>query len=69
MSIESPQPPTDSTADATGQLSLQAVYLKDCSFEAPQGPRISPFHVHGIHAISVCRVVGCALALAGACSS
>src|SRR5689334_23015986 len=41
MSIESPQPPTDSTADATGQLSLQAVYLKDCSFEAPQGPRIS----------------------------
>ena len=22
-----------------GQLALQAVYLKDCSFEAPQGPR------------------------------
>jgi len=24
-----------------GQLALQAVYLKDCSFEAPQGPRTS----------------------------
>jgi preprotein translocase subunit SecB len=24
---------------AGGQLVLQAVYLKDCSFEAPQGPR------------------------------
>jgi len=24
---------------ASGQLALQAVYLKDCSFEAPQGPR------------------------------
>jgi preprotein translocase subunit SecB len=23
------------------QLALQAVYLKDCSFEAPQGPRIT----------------------------
>ena len=22
-------------------LALQAVYLKDCSFEAPQGPRIN----------------------------
>ncbi len=28
-------------ADASGpQLSLQAVYLKDCSYEAPNGPRI-----------------------------
>jgi preprotein translocase subunit SecB len=27
--------------DATGpQLALQIVYLKDCSFESPQGPRI-----------------------------
>ena len=26
---------------AAGQLVLQAVYLKDCSFEAPQGPRSS----------------------------
>jgi preprotein translocase subunit SecB len=24
------------------QLALQAVYLKDCSFEAPQGPRVTP---------------------------
>lgn len=41
MSIESPQPTADSGAGAAGQLALQAVYLKDCSFEAPQGPRIS----------------------------
>lgn len=28
-------------ADATGpQLALQLVYLKDCSFESPRGPRI-----------------------------
>ncbi|MBX3693826.1 MAG: protein-export chaperone SecB [Steroidobacteraceae bacterium] len=28
-------------AEATGpQLALQVVYLKDCSFEAPQGPRV-----------------------------
>src|SRR5579883_525108 len=28
-------------ADGTGpQLALQAVYLKDCSYEAPNGPRI-----------------------------
>lgn len=25
---------------AGAQLALQAVYLKDCSFEAPQGPRV-----------------------------
>ena len=30
---------TESAASATPQLVLQAVYLKDCSFEAPQGPR------------------------------
>ena len=41
MSIESPQPTADSGAAAAGQLALQAVYLKDCSFEAPQGPRIT----------------------------
>ena len=41
MSIESPQPSDDSGATTAGQLALQAVYLKDCSFEAPQGPRIS----------------------------
>jgi preprotein translocase subunit SecB len=41
MSIEAPQPANDPGATAGGQLSLQAVYLKDCSFEAPQGPRMS----------------------------
>ena len=30
---------TESAASATPQLVLQAVYLKDCSFEAHQGPR------------------------------
>ena len=30
---------TEPAASATPQLVLQAVYLKDCSFEAPQGPR------------------------------
>ena len=29
----------DQAAATGGQLALQAVYLKDCSFEAPQGPR------------------------------
>jgi len=30
------------TADANApQLSLQAVYLKDCSYEAPNGPRVA----------------------------
>lgn len=41
MSIESPQPVADAGASAAGQLALQAVYLKDCSFEAPQGPRVA----------------------------
>ncbi len=41
MSIESPQPAAGASTGAAGQLSLQAVYLKDCSFEAPQGPRVS----------------------------
>jgi preprotein translocase subunit SecB len=41
MSIESPQPTADPGATATAQLALQAVYLKDCSFEAPQGPRMN----------------------------
>jgi preprotein translocase subunit SecB len=40
MSIESPETPA-AAPGATGQLSLQAVYLKDCSFEAPQGPRMN----------------------------
>ena len=41
MSIESPQPGNDVGAGSGAQLSLQAVYLKDCSFEAPQGPRVT----------------------------
>jgi preprotein translocase subunit SecB len=41
MSIESPQPTAGATTGTAGQLALQAVYLKDCSFEAPLGPRIT----------------------------
>lgn len=41
MAIESPQPGAELGAAAGAQLALQAVYLKDCSFEAPQGPRIT----------------------------
>ena len=33
------QSPVANSADTTPVLSLQAVYLKDCSFEAPAGPR------------------------------
>ena len=40
MAIETPQ--TGVAAEAGAQLALQAVYLKDCSFEAPQGPRVTP---------------------------
>jgi len=36
MAIESTSVPVDG---ASSTLSLQGVYLKDCSFEAPQGPR------------------------------
>ena len=41
MTIESPQPASDVGAGAGAQLALQAVYLKDCSFEAPLGPRVT----------------------------
>jgi preprotein translocase subunit SecB len=41
MSIESPQSGTDVGAGAGISITMQAVYLKDCSFEAPQGPRVS----------------------------
>ncbi|MEZ5497964.1 MAG: protein-export chaperone SecB [Steroidobacteraceae bacterium] len=35
------QQPISSTADGEGpQLMLQNVYLKDCSFESPNGPRV-----------------------------
>ncbi|MFN8517733.1 MAG: protein-export chaperone SecB [Rubrivivax sp.] len=40
MSNTDPLNPGTGTAD-TPQLALQAVYLKDCSFEAPQGPRVT----------------------------
>ena len=36
MAIETTSVPADGAAST---LSLQGVYLKDCSFEAPQGPR------------------------------
>lgn len=42
MSIETPQPATGAAAGGGAQLALQAVYLKDCSFEAPLGPRVTP---------------------------
>lgn len=32
-------PPAPAANPANAQLVLQGVYLKDCSFEAPQGPR------------------------------
>jgi preprotein translocase subunit SecB len=41
MSIESPMPAGELGAGSGAQLTLQAVYLKDCSFEAPQGPRVT----------------------------
>jgi preprotein translocase subunit SecB len=41
MSIEAPPSSTDAAAGAGITLTMQAVYLKDCSFEAPQGPRIT----------------------------
>ena len=40
MSNDDTQTPT-SPAPEGPQLALQAVYLKDCSFEAPQGPRVT----------------------------
>src|SRR5690606_11963637 len=33
-------PPAGSEAQTGPQLLLQAVYLKDCSYEAPNGPRV-----------------------------
>ena len=41
MAIQSEPTPAAAGAAATPQLALQAVYLKDCSFEAPQGPRVT----------------------------
>ena len=40
MSNTDPLNPGTGATDAP-QLALQAVYLKDCSFEAPQGPRVT----------------------------
>src|SRR5712671_16054 len=42
MAIQSEPTPTAAGTPPTAQLALQAVYLKDCSFEAPQGPRVTP---------------------------
>src|SRR6201987_551552 len=33
-------PAADAQADLGPQLALQNVYLKDCSYEAPNGPRV-----------------------------
>lgn len=40
MSNNDPLNPTSPPASSP-QLALQAVYLKDCSFESPQGPRVT----------------------------
>ena len=44
MSTENPlsgsAPPGETAEDVSPQLALQAVYLKDCSYEAPNGPRV-----------------------------
>lgn len=34
-------PNATTSAASAPQLALQAVYLKDCSFESPQGPRVT----------------------------
>jgi preprotein translocase subunit SecB len=40
MAIETPAGTTGAVADSSASaLALQSVYLKDCSFEAPEGPR------------------------------
>ncbi|HEY3809210.1 MAG TPA: protein-export chaperone SecB [Steroidobacteraceae bacterium] len=39
MANEQIPPPAGDPNAASAQLVLQGVYLKDCSFEAPQGPR------------------------------
>ena len=41
MAIQSEPSPAAAGTPPTAQLALQAVYLKDCSFEAPQGPRVT----------------------------
>ena len=41
MAITSEPTPAAAGAAPTPQLALQAVYLKDCSFEAPLGPRVT----------------------------
>jgi preprotein translocase subunit SecB len=42
MTNEPTPPPPGGTADTTAStLALQGVYLKDCSFEAPEGPRVN----------------------------
>ncbi|MGH8141764.1 MAG: protein-export chaperone SecB [Steroidobacteraceae bacterium] len=42
MTNESSAPSLDATATGSAStLALQGVYLKDCSFEAPEGPRVN----------------------------
>ena len=41
MAIQSEPTPAPAGTAPSPQLALQAVYLKDCSFEAPQGPRVT----------------------------
>jgi preprotein translocase subunit SecB len=41
MAIQSEPTPAAAGTPPAAQLALQAVYLKDCSFEAPQGPRVT----------------------------
>ncbi|MBV6417889.1 MAG: Protein-export protein SecB [Steroidobacteraceae bacterium] len=36
----STEPPATTADESAPQLALQIVYLKDCSFESPQGPRV-----------------------------
>src|SRR3954449_6362539 len=38
--LSGPTPPGAPADDTSPQLALQAVYLKDCSYEAPNGPRV-----------------------------
>src|SRR5258706_11684744 len=41
MAIQSEPTPTAAGTPPTAQLPLQAVYLKDCSFEPPHRPRVT----------------------------
>jgi preprotein translocase subunit SecB len=38
--MNTPEPLGDISANSSPQLALQSIYLKDCSYEAPNGPRV-----------------------------